>query len=151
MSVRAKAAILASALALAACAGGGGPHPGAEPALAPDKARLYVYRDFALPSDSPVWTTVSLDRRPLGEAAPGTVFYRDVPPGTYEIEVRSDKLYPNQFKTVRLAAGSRTFVKIDQLSFWGNSRNWQGTTFVVTIVDPALGARQIAPLHLSSG
>ncbi len=136
------------ALALAACAG---QPPGPEPALAPDKARLYVYREI-MPNDSPVWTTVSLDHRPLGEAAPGTVFYRDVPPGTYEIEVRSDKLYPNQFKTVRLGAGSRTFVKIAQQPFWGNSPwGWSGTTFVVTIVDPALGAEQIAHLRPSAG
>jgi hypothetical protein len=138
-------------LALAACAGGAGPHPGSEPALSPDKARLYVYRD-ADPNGSLLWTTVSLNHRPLGEAAPGTVFYRDVPPGTYEIEVRSDQPYPDQFKTVRLAAGSVAYVKIGQLPFWGSPPwGWQGSTFVVTIVNPALGAREIAPLRLSSG
>jgi hypothetical protein len=48
------------------------------------------------------------------------VFYRDVAPGTYEVEVRSEELYPNQFKTVRLAPGSITFAKIQQPS-WGKS------------------------------
>lgn len=138
-------------LALAACAAEAGPHPGSEPALAPELARLYVYRDLVL-GDSPVWTTVSLNRQPLGESAPGTVFYRDVPPGTYEIEVRSDKPYPDQFKTVRLAAGSRTFVKVEQQPFWGNSPwGWSGTTFIVAIINPALGAQQIASLRLSPG
>jgi uncharacterized protein DUF2846 len=136
-------------LVLAACAGG--PPPGPEPALAPDKARLYVYRDF-MPGDSPDWTTVSLDHHPLGASAPGTVFYRDVTPGTYEVEVRSDKLYPDQFKTVRVAAGSRTYVKIEQAPFWGNSPwGWQGTTFVVAIVNPALGAQEVAHLRPSAG
>ncbi|HXZ01527.1 MAG TPA: hypothetical protein VEI03_16150 [Stellaceae bacterium] len=139
------------ALAPAACAGEAGPPPGAEPAPTAGMARLYVYREVN-PTGSPIWTMVSLDRRPLGQAEPGTVFYRDVPPGTYEVEVRSDKLYPNQFKTVRLAAGSRTFVKIGELPAWGNSPwGWQGTTFVVTIVEPALGAQEIAPLRPSPG
>jgi len=138
-------------LALAACAGGADQPLGPEPALVPDQARLYVYRYRAY-NASLAWTTVSLDHHPLGESAPGTVFYRDVPPGIHEIEVRSDKLYPNQFKTVRLAAGSRTFVRIDQEPYWGNSPwGWQGMTFVVTIIDPALGARQIAGLHPTSG
>ncbi len=136
-------------LALAACAGE--PPPGPEPALAPDKARLYVYRDFT-PGGSLVWTTVSLDRHPLGESAPATVFYRDVTPGTYEVEVLSDKLYPDQFKTVRVAAGSRTYVKIEQAAFWGNSPwGWQGATFIVAIVNPALGAQEVAHLRPSAG
>ncbi len=137
-------------LALAACAEAG-PHPGSEPAPSRGMARLYVYRDFD-PNGSLVWTTVSLDHRPLGEAAPGTVFYRDVPPGTYEIEVRSDQPYPDQFRTVRLVPGSIAYVKIGQAPYWGSPPwGWQGATFVVTIVDPALGARQIAPLRLSPG
>jgi hypothetical protein len=38
----------------------------------------------------------------MGSSAPGTVFHRDVAPGTYEVEARSDELYPNQFRRHRL-------------------------------------------------
>jgi hypothetical protein len=69
-----------------------------------DKARLYIYRDATI-YGSQVWTAVSLDRGRLGDSASGTVFYRDVAPGTYEVEVRSDRLYPDQFKTVTLMPG----------------------------------------------
>jgi hypothetical protein len=113
---------------------------------AADKARLYIYRDANI-YGSQLWTAVSLDHTRLGDSAPGMVFYRDVSPGTYEVEVRSEELYPNQFKTVRLAPGSVTFVKIQQPS-WGQSAfDQQGATFVVTIIDPAIGTAEISRLR----
>jgi hypothetical protein len=87
----------------------------------------------------------------MGSSAPGTVFYRDVAPGTYEVEVRSDELYPNQFKTVRIAPGSITFVKIQEQPLWGQSGPDQGATFVVTIIDPAIGSAEISRLRLVPG
>jgi hypothetical protein len=115
-----------------------------------DKARLYVYRD-ATTYGSQLWTAVSLDHARLGDAAPGVVFYRDVAPGTYEVEVRSEELYPDQFKTVRLVPGSVTFVKIQQSS-WGQSPfDEQGAIFVVTIIDPAIGTAEISRLRLVKG
>lgn len=141
--------VAAALVALAACAEG--PHPGTEPPVAPNQARLYIYRDSA-PNGSQLWSLVSLDHQPLGSVGSGSVFYRDVTPGTYEIEVRSDKLYPDQFKTVRVTPGSRTFVKIEEAASWGQSAwQWNGTTFVVAIVNPAIGAMQIANLRLIAG
>lgn len=141
-------AIMAVLLALAACAG---PRPGPEPPLSPDMARLYIYRQ-SNPNGSLVWTTVSLDHRPIGSSGPGTVFYRDVPPGLYQIEVGSDQPYPDQFKTVRLTAGSRTFAEIQQAPYWGETTYLtQGSTFVIRLVDPAFGAQQVARLEPSSG
>ncbi len=137
-------------LALVSCSTERLGRPGSEPPPATGTARLYFYREFT-PYGSPVWTAVSLNGRRVGDSAPGTVFYRDVPPGTYEIEVRSEKLYPNQFKTIAVQPGSTTFVKIQEQPHWGQGRSWQGTTFVVLIVDPALGARETAALWLTSG
>jgi hypothetical protein len=66
--------------------------------------------------------------------------------------VRSDHLYPDQFKTMRLAPGSITFVKIQEQPFWGQSAwQWQGTTFVVTIIDPSIGTVEINRLRLVPG
>lgn len=116
-----------------------------------DKARLYVYRDATI-YGSQVWTELSLDRTPLGTSAPGTVFYRDVAPGTYEVEVRSDHLYPDQFKTVTLVPGGVTFVKIEEQPDWGKSAfGAKGTTFVVVIIDPGLGRAEIGGLRLVPG
>jgi hypothetical protein len=116
-----------------------------------DKARLYIYRDATI-YGSQVWAAVSLDHTRLGDSAPGVAFYRDVAPGTYEIEVRSDELYPNQFKTVRLAPGSVTFVKIQDASDWGKTDSGpMGTTFVVSIIDPAIGTVETSRLRLIPG
>ncbi len=135
-----------SFLLLVACSADEHVRPALEPPPA-GKARFYFYRSLT-PYGSTLWTAVSLNNRRVGYVAPGMVFYRDAEPGTYEIEVQSDKLYPNQFKTVSVGPASTTFVNIQELPFWGQSAwNWQGTTFVVTIVDPAIGSREISKLR----
>jgi hypothetical protein len=114
-------------------------------------ARFYVLREPTT-YDSPTWTAVSLNGEVAGSSAPGTVFYRDVTPGTYRVEARSDKLYPEQAKTVVVRPGSATFVRVDNLPNWGQSpRQWQGTTFTVEIIDPAIGQLEIGKLQLTPG
>jgi hypothetical protein len=114
-------------------------------------ARFYVLREPTI-YDSPTWTAVSLNGEVAGSSAPGTVFYRDVAPGTYRVEARSDKLYPDQVKTVVVKPGSATFVRVDNLPNWGQSpRQWQGTTFTVEIIDPAIGQLEIGKLQLTPG
>lgn len=117
----------------------------------PDKARLYIYREPTI-YGSQIWTAVSLNGAKLGDVAPGTVFYRDVAPGTYELEARSDRLYPDQFKTVTLPADSVTFAKIDEARGWGASgMGAKGTTFVIRIVDPGTGESETSRLRLVDG
>ena len=121
------------------------------PPLAPAQARLYFYR-AATVYDPTVWTTVSLNGNVTGVSAPGTVFYRDVAPGTYMIEPRSDNLYPDQAKTVAVKAGSTTFVKVQPVPNWGRTgRQPGGNTFTVAIVDPAIGQYEIGNLRLTRG
>jgi len=120
-------------------------------ALPAGMARIYVYRDAAC-YDGFEWTAVSLNGAVVGSSAPGAVFYRDVAPGTYRIEARSDQLYPEQAKTVAVAPGTTTFVKIQVQPFWGNSgRQWVHHTYVVAIVDPAIGQIQVGSLRLTPG
>jgi Protein of unknown function (DUF2846) len=129
-----------------------GPQPKlALPPVSLAKARLIFYRT-ANPYDGLVWTRVSLNGERVGASAPGTVFYRDLAPGTYEVEVDSERLYPHQFKTVAVAAGSTTFVKLVGLPYWGQSGvQWWGYTFTVAVIDPAIGQYEIGPLHLTPG
>lgn len=136
---------------LGACGTGPQAQLGAVPPVPPDKARLYVYRDANV-YDALAWTAVSLNGEVVGNSAPGTVFYRDVAPGTYRVEARSDRLYPGQVKTVVVGAETATFVKVEVQPFWGQSPwNWWGNTFVVAIVDPAIGRYQIGGLRLTPG
>jgi len=121
------------------------------PPVAPGQARIYVYR-AATVYDSTVWTTVSLNGTATGESAPGTVFYRDVAPGTYLVDPGSEKLYPNQAKTIAVQPGTTTFVKIQPVPWWGQSgRQWVGNAFTIAIVDPAIGQYEIGGLRLTRG
>lgn len=121
------------------------------PAVAPTKARLIFYRSGSNPYDGLLWTRVWLNDTAVGDLGPGTIFYRDLPPATYRIVVRSEKLYPNQFKTVAVEPGSTTYVKIISDPYWGHERDWQGYTFIVGIVDPAIGRYEVGPLQLTPG
>jgi hypothetical protein len=97
-------------------------------------------------------TSVSLNRQPVGSLGPGYVFFRDVAPGTYAVEARSERLYPGQVKTVVVKPGSTVFVKVVNIPWWGQSpRQWTGETYVATIVDPAIGRIQIGNLRLTPG
>jgi len=122
--------------------------PLALPAAPPDKARLVVFCDND-PVTDPAWTTVSLDRTPIGGIGPGNVFYRDVAPGTYELEVRSEQLYPNQAKTLSVGPGTTTFIDVQVAIGWGKSESKPTRPFTLVIVDPATAERAIAPLALS--
>jgi len=82
--------LLAALLALGGC-GTAPQSPMTESAVPSGKARVYFFRDADY-YDAMVWTTVSLDGRPVGASAPGSVFFRDVAPGTYRVEARSDQL-----------------------------------------------------------
>jgi hypothetical protein len=151
MKLRSFAALALTALSLLSCARPQCATSSAEPPIGAGMARFYFFRAPTI-YDSQVWTAVSLDHRKIGDSAPGTVFYRDVPPGRYEVEVRSDRLYPDQFKTVDVSPGSTTYVQIHNLPHWSQGAwGYQGTTFVVVIADPALAAREIPSLCLTRG
>ena len=151
MRTRVLLVVAASVLFLLACSGS----PSVEQTVAvpppPGKGRLYIYRD-ASTYGSQVWTAVSLNHMKIGDAAPGTVFYRDVAPLDYEIGVQSDRLFPNEFKAVRVAPGSITFVKVQFQPLWDkNGLGKAAETFVIAIVDPDTARAQMSSLRLVPG
>lgn len=121
------------------------------PPIPAGEARLYFYRDANI-YDGLLTTIVSLNGVPVGASELGTVFYRDVAPGTYRIEARSDKLYPAQFRTVAVAPGTSTYVRVQTLPYWGQSGwQWQGNTFILNIVNPAMAEQEMIPLQRIRG
>jgi hypothetical protein len=122
------ALLLAASVALAAPAWADsygapppGPAPMAMPGLpgpAPGLARLYIYRDDGS-TLHPSWTAVSLDGAKVGDAAPGTFFYRDVPAGAHTLSVNSDLPYADQTKTLSLAPNSTIFVRVYSVEGYG--------------------------------
>lgn len=151
MRARSFAVLVLGLLTLAACAPANTLRPGSEPPPAAGLARLYIYR-VNQPSEAQTWTTVSLNERPVGSSAPGSVFYRDVPPGRYEVGVRSDQRYPDQFRSVLLRPGDSAYVEVQEARHWGWT-GWgrTGTTFAVRLVSPAQARQQMTGLRLTSG
>jgi hypothetical protein len=137
-------------LALAACAGDQltfdqlGARLPSPPA---DTARIFVYRAFE-PYQSLDWVPVFFNGATVGAVGPGKVILRDVAPGTYIIEAKSEGLWPEQAKTVAVTAGQTVYAKIT--SFKGldptADRPAELVTYVVVLMDPAAARREIGPL-----
>jgi hypothetical protein len=147
-----RALILAVALGLAACAGGGEP-PGPRfaqvaaqlPPVPPDRARFFFYRDYSL-YDSLQRPAIALNGQPVAVAEIGGVSYRDMPPGTYLISVPYSAYYPYKDKTVTVAGGQTVYVKIQSDIFEPNITllDYEPDIFVVRLVDPAQAQTEIA-------
>jgi hypothetical protein len=112
----------------------------------PGMARIVVYRDWSY--QTPSWVPVFFNGTRVSAVGPGYVMLRDVPPGTYDISVASQGLYPNQNKVVVAAAGQTFYAKVETIRGIDPSANRPVplTTFVVVLVDPELAQREIAPL-----
>lgn len=139
-------------LALSGCAP---PQPGAHygplPPQPPGTARLVFYRAVTYYGPQE-WMTVYLNSKPTAVSRPGAFFYRDVPPGRYDLTMQTYGYYPNQFKTVVMRAGEEFYVNIDTLprtACGGRVAFDCGfDIFILTVVDPAQGYRDIQGLHL---
>ncbi len=144
--------VLALPLVIAACAQS--PPPAEAGSTAPPPAhdgRIYFYRAEG-PYQAQSWTTVYLNDRAVGEAAPSSAFYRDVPPGQYNITVRSRGLYPGQFKSVTLDPGQTLYVRIETRRNVSTGRRSEPspTIFYVQPVEAATGRQEVENLVLSS-
>jgi hypothetical protein len=138
-------------LALTACAG---EQPtfdqlGARLPPAPaNTARIFVYRAFE-PYQSLQWVPVFFNNDTIGAVGPGKVILRDVAPGTYTIEAKSEGLWPEQAKTVTVRPGGVVYAKIT--SFKGLDPTADAPseliTYVVVLMDPATAQREIGPLR----
>lgn len=120
-----------------------------QPPPAPGLARIYFYRTLDY-YDVSGGTTAYLNHRPVGFSRIGTVFYRDVPPGRYFISVASPGPFPNQFKTLQLAAGQIVYARIESLLSWsytGPISTSRGPTFVVALVEPATARAEMRDLY----
>lgn len=137
-------------LALAGCA----PAPSGPsvleifPPLPAGDGRIVVYRDVDI-YQSLQWIPVTFNGRQVGAAGPGAVFFRDVAPGTYEIDVVSQTLWPDRAKTVKVGTGQTVYAKIEVFRSPASSDTSEvvGPVFVVAIMAPAFARREIDFLH----
>jgi hypothetical protein len=112
-----------------------------------NKARLFIYRDYDV-AQSLAWVPIFLNGANSGGVGPGHVLVCDLSPGTYTIDPKSAGLYPDQAKTVTVAAGQDIYAKIGSFrTINPTSRNQSlMSTFVVTLEDTATGQGKVGPL-----
>jgi hypothetical protein len=125
------------------------------PPLAPGSARLVFYRALD-PYATQSMPTLYLNGTASGITQNGAVLYRDVPPDQYDITLAPSLPWPNQFKTVVVRAGDVFYVAIATRPYLacGRANSTQacyGDTFLVNVVDPAIGAQETQGLRLIRG
>jgi hypothetical protein len=113
--------------------------------IPPGFARVWFLRQFQ-PSESLRMPMIFIDGAPLASSQPGTVFYRDVAPGTYNFSVETCTTDTNQAATLTLEPGSQTNLEVQSLSSF---RSWgclSQDTFYVRVIPPAWAERYLPQL-----
>ncbi len=134
-------------LVLLGCTSGGPQADLARP-LAPGEARIVVYRNDGI-YESLDWVPITFNGHEVGGSGPDSVFFRDVPPGSYRIDVLGEALWPGQQITVAVGAGQTAYVKIGVFRGPSNERSVGdsiGPIFVPEEVDPAVARGDISEL-----
>ena len=123
-------------------------------AIPPGEARLWFYRIY-LPSETLNMTKVTMNGVYAGYAQLGGAFYRDVPPGTYHIEVESYGKDFNQSADVALVAGQEAYVKVETLRSWstdyGRGRTIGRDTFYARLMLPQIARPELAQSFFDGG
>jgi hypothetical protein len=129
-------------LVLAGCVSSG-PQADLTTPIAAGEARIVVYRNDGI-YESLDWVPVTFNGREVGGSGPQSMFFRDVPPGSYRIDVLGEALWPGQQITVKAAAGETLYVRIGVFRGPSNQRSVGdsiGPIFVPELMEPA-GARE---------
>jgi len=137
--------LLLMALALAGCAPG--ERLGEVAATLPppgSNGRLFVYRDLDL-AQNQQWVRVTVNDTEIGGVGPGHVIVCDLPPGLYTIAPRTEYLWPDQAKTVRVAAGQTVYAKV------GSAWTTGSRAAPVRLAALRPGAGQLADANQSPG
>jgi hypothetical protein len=90
------------------------PMPQALPQPPGSVARVWFLRQYQ-PSESLETPMIFINGAPLASSVPGTIFYRDLVPGTYNFTVETCGTDVNQAATLQLAPGSSSELEIQSL------------------------------------
>ena len=99
-------------------------------------ARVWFLRQYE-PGENLGTPMIFVNGAPLGPSQPGTIFYRDLAPGTYTFAVETCGIDTNQAATMQLAAGGQAELEIQSLqSFTPADCPLRSGTFYVRPVAP---------------
>jgi len=100
-------------------------------------------------------TSVSMNGTYAGYTQLGGAFYRDVPPGSYHIEVESYGRDFNQSTDVALVVGQEAYIRVDSLRSWasdlGRGRTIGRDTFYARLILPQIARAEIGQSFFDGG
>jgi hypothetical protein len=102
------------------------------PPIPPQQGRVWFYREVDL-YNNPTTPYVRLNGAVAGVPEQGGAFYRDVPPGRYQITVDSEGMSPSPSREVALVAGQQIYAKI------GLGGSWNGQGFTIAVEPSEVG------------
>jgi hypothetical protein len=147
-------ALFLSLVALAGCARNPTVGSISVPPIPEREARIWFYRLY-IPSETLNMTKVSMNGAYAGYAQLGGAFYRDVPPGTYHIEVESYGRDFNQSTNVALVAGQELYIRVESLRSWatdhGQGRTVGRDTFYARLILPQIARTEIVQSFFDGG
>jgi hypothetical protein len=117
------------------------------------QARIWVYRSAtgAAAPGAVLAPTVRFNGTPVGAAADGSAFFRDVEPGAYHVDVQSTYADLSQSSNIALGAGEVAYVRIEDLDNWANGMGRMETTFYARDVPLEAGRAEVPKLKFAGG
>ena len=106
-------------------------------AIAPGYTRVWILRQYE-PSESLRTPVMYINGAPIGASQPGTIFYCDLPAGSYRVTVDSCTTDVGQAADLNLVPGTSVTLEIQSLS--SSMRAWGcmvKEAFYVRQIDPA--------------
>jgi hypothetical protein len=107
------------------------------PPIPPQQARVWLYRDVDTADANSTTPYVRLNGAIAGVPEQGGAFYRDVPPGHYQITVDSEGMSPSPSRDVAVAAGEQIYARI------GLGGSWNGQGFTIAVEPSEVGRTAI--------
>jgi hypothetical protein len=106
------------------------------PPIPPQQARVWFYRDVD-PGDNQTTPYLRLNGAIAGVPEQGGAFYRNVPPGRYQITVDGEGMSPSPSRDVAVAAGEQIYARI------GLGASWNGQGFAIAVEPSEVGRAAI--------
>jgi hypothetical protein len=107
------------------------------PPIPPQQARVWFYREVDTSAENMTTPYIRLNGAIAGVPEQGGAFYRDVPPGRYQITVDSQGMSPRPSRDVALAAGEQIYARI------GLGASWNGQGFTIRLEPSDVGRTAI--------
>lgn len=115
------------------------------PPVPPQQARVWFYRVIDPFDQNTTTPYVRLNGAIAGVPEQGGAFYRDVPPGRYQITVDSEGMSPSPSRDVALVAGQQIYAKI------GLGASWNGQGFTIALAPSEVGRAAIEDSEFYGG